>query len=216
MANDKKGKGKTLSFAFDYISMILYFDTETSGLHPGQICQLSYILQSGNEVTPKNIFFTVDYVEYGALSVHGFSVEKLKSLSNGKRFSDCFYEIEKDFKNADLIVSHNTSFDFSFMRAEYERLDKPFIYKDSFCTMKKTTSLCKLKRSCGVAYKYPKLSELCAFLGISDKEILTTCSRLFGANVGYHDARFDTTAVYLAVNKGARNYVEFDCLKDFL
>ena len=144
------------------------------------------------------------------------SVERLKSLSNGKRFSDCFYEIEKDFSTADLIVSHNTSFDFSFMRAEYERLNKTFIYKDSFCSMKKTTTLCKLKRSCGVAYKYPKLSELCSFLGITDNEVLTACKGLFGANVGYHDARFDTTAVCLAVNKGVGTYTEFDVLKDFL
>lgn len=196
--------------------MVLYFDTETSGLHPGQICQLSYVMQSGDKITAKNFFFTVDYVEYGALSVHGFSVERLRTLSKGKRFADCFNEIDNDFSTADLIVSHNTSFDFSFMRTEYERLGKDFIYKDSFCTMKKTTPLCKLKRSCGVAYKYPKLNELCLFLGVSDFEIIETCKTLFGANVSYHDSRFDTTAVYLAVNKGVLKYSEFDILKEKL
>ena len=196
--------------------MILYFDTETSGLHPGQICQLSYIMQSGDKTTAKNFFFAVDYVEYGAFSVHGFSVDKLKRLSGGKRFIDCFKEIEQDFLSADLVVSHNTAFDFSFMRAEYERVMAVFKYKNSFCTMKKTTPICKFTRSCGVAYKYPKLSELCSFLMITDNEIFEKCKALFGANVGYHDARFDTTAVYLASLKGMEKYLEFNLLKESL
>lgn len=196
--------------------MVLYFDTETSGLHPGQICQLSYVMQSGDKITAKNFFFTVDYVEYGALSVHGFSVERLRTLSKGKRFADCFNEIDNDFSTADLIVSHNTSFDFSFMRAEYERVGKIFTFNESFCTMKKCTPVCKLPRSSGVGYKYPKLNELCAFFGISDADILRTSQSFFGANVDYHDARFDTSAVYLAVNVGIKKRSEFDAVKEFL
>ena len=76
--------------------MILYLDTETTGLRPGQICQISYIMQTKNSVVAKNMFFTVDSVEYGAYSVHGFSVEKLKELSKGKRFEDCVLEIKED------------------------------------------------------------------------------------------------------------------------
>lgn len=182
--------------------MILYFDTETSGLHPGQICQLSYIMQSKKETIAKNFFFTVDNVEYGAYMVHGFSLEILFKLSKGKRFSYFIKEIETDFKNADLVVSHNTAFDFMFMRAEYERLGLDFIVKAEFCSMKKMTPVCKLNRSSGVGYKYPKLSELCAYFGITDREISITSEKLFGKSADYHDARFDTTAVYLAINHG--------------
>ena len=102
--------------------MILYFDTETTGLHPGQICQLTYILQDKNGVKAKNFFFSVDYVEFSAQMVHGFSKEKLFVLSNGKTFSDHFEEIKSDFESADLVVAHNVSFDFSFMRKEFERM----------------------------------------------------------------------------------------------
>lgn len=194
--------------------MILIFDTETTGLYPGNVCQLSYIMQNKNGLQAKNFFFTVDKVEYSAFLVHGLSVEKLKTLSNGKRFRDFFYEIESDFSLADLVVSHNTDFDFMFMRSEYENLCKDFIINDSFCTMKKSVPICKLPRKTGASYKYPKLSELCAFLDITDEDILSKTLQIFGEGACYHDARFDTTALFLALNKGIK--LDYYNLKDKL
>lgn len=196
--------------------MIIYFDTETTGLNPGQICQLSYVMQTENSLQTRNFFFSVDSVDYSAFLVHGFSVEKLRILSGGKKFQDYVDIIEQDFANADLIVAHNTAFDFMFMRAEFDRLGKVFSIKNEFCSMKKTTPLCKLTRSKGVGYKYPKLSELCKFLDIRDFQIKNAQEKLFGEETDYHDARFDTTAVFLAVNECMKTYEEFDCLKEFL
>ncbi len=184
--------------------MIIYFDTETSGLHPGQICQLSYVMQSGDELLSRNFFFTVDQVDYSAFLVHGFSVEKLKALSCGKRFSDYIDQIEKDFSSADLVVAHNISFDTMFMSAEFERLNKEFCVREKFCSMKNSTALCKLPRSSGRGYKYPKLSELCTFFDIDNINIQNATERIFGTKTGFHDARFDTTALFLALNKGMR------------
>ncbi len=195
--------------------MILYFDTETTGLHPGQICQLSYILQDEFGIKSKNFFFSVDYVELTAQMVHGFSKEKLFFLSKGKTFADNFEEIKADFESADLVVAHNVSFDFSFMRKEFERMDEVFKCKNEFCSMKKTTPICKLKRSSSNGYKYPKLSELCLFLGITDEQIQNSNVKLYGESVGFHDARFDTTALYLAVNKMIENQIFID-LKNYL
>ena len=76
--------------------MILYLDTETTGLYPGNICQLSYAMQDKSGVRAKNMFFSVDKVDYGAYLVHGFSVAKLKTLSKGLRFADRFDEINAD------------------------------------------------------------------------------------------------------------------------
>ncbi len=195
--------------------MIIYFDTETTGLYPGQICQLSYLLQSKEKVVAKNFFFSVDAVEYSAYLVHGFSKEILEELSCGKKFCDHFLEIKKDFESADLIVAHNTNFDFSFMRKEYERLNQIFFVKNEFCSMKKFTPVCKLQRKSGVGYKYPKLNELCLFLGISEKDIDNTATKLFNANSAFHDARFDASALYLAVNKGLEQDY-FKELEEFL
>ena len=193
--------------------MILYFDTETTGLHPGQICQLSYILQTKEKVIGKNFFFTVDYVEPSAQMVHGFSKQKLEFLSNGKRFADYFEQIRRDFESADLVVSHNVAFDFSFMRTEYERLNQIFKVKNEFCSMKKATPICCLKRSSGNGYKYPKLQELCSFTDVSDSEIQKIVKDFYGQDIGFHDARFDTIAVYLCVNKLIQKDVfgELDC-----
>ena len=54
------------------------------------------------------------------------------------------------------------------------------------------------------AYKYPKLSELCSHFGIENAHISNALLQVFGANADFHDARFDTTACLLAVNKGFR------------
>jgi len=196
--------------------MILYFDTETTSLRPGQICQLSYVMQEGISLRARNLFFTVDSMDYSAYAVHGFSLEKLSVLSNGKRFEDYIDIIEQDFACADLIVSHNTAFDFMFMRAEYERLGKVFAPKKEFCSMKKFTPICKLPKNRGEGYKYPKLSELCEFLHISNQKISDASQKIFGANAGFHDARFDTTAVVLALNAGVKEVVELEEIKNYL
>lgn len=196
--------------------MILFFDTETTGLRPGQICQLSYVMQSGECLTARNLFFTVDFMEKSAQAVHGFSLEKLALLSGGKRFCDHVDIIEKDFSSADLVIAHNTAFDFSFMRAEFERLNKIFSVKREFCSMKKSVPICKLIRASSGAYKYPKLSELCAHFKIDNQFISDALYKVFGASAGFHDARFDTTAVLLAINKGIREFDEYKEIREFL
>ena len=196
--------------------MILYFDTETTGLRPGNICQLSYILQRGSAIKPKNFFFTVDFVEMSALAVHGFSVPLLKKLSGGKRFSDCIDEIEEDFNLADVIVAHNTAFDFSFMRKEFENANRFFNSEKGFCTMKNSVTFCKLFRTNHKGYKYPKLSELCEKLGIEDSDIERFSEETFDAECGFHDARFDTSALFLAFNKGVSCIEKFKEIEKFI
>ena len=196
--------------------MILYFDTETSGLRPGNICQLSYVMQDKEEVKAKNFFFTVDYVEAGALSVHGFSVDFLRSVSNGKRFEYFIKEIKEDFERADLVVSHNTSFDFMFLSQEFIRCDEALYLKDHLCSMKKSTPLLGLRRSNSAGYKYPKLSELCAYFEISDVEIAKKVEEMFGEKTSFHDARFDTVAVYLCLNESLINHGDYFGIGEYL
>lgn len=188
--------------------MILYFDTETTGLRPGKICQLSYVMQQGDSVIPKNFFFKVGYVEPSAVAIHGFTTEILENLSGGKIFEDFAEEIQNDFASADLVVAHNFEFDRMFMSFEFDCIPDKFFYKQSFCSMKKFTPICKLLRSDNVRYKYPKLSELCEFFEIYPYDISRRMSELYGAATGAHDARYDTVALYLAMNKGAKYFEE--------
>ena len=96
----------------------------------------------------------------------------------------------------------NFNFDFSFMRTEFERCGRVFTYKESFCSMKSMTPVCKLQRANGIGYKYPKLSELLCYFDIPDSLVFETTKKLFGETTGAHDARFDTVAVCLAMNFG--------------
>ena len=189
--------------------MIIYFDTETTGLRPGHICQLSYILRDSFGFTTKNYFFSVDEVEYSAYLVHGFSVAKLRELSGGKRFADFAKEIAKDFALADVIVAHNVDFDLSFLRAEFLEAGVPFTYKNAFCSMKTAVPVCKIMRSSGKGYKYPKLTEFALFSGITEGEAFAKEKEWFATLSHVHDARFDTTLLAMCVENAMVNSEEF-------
>ena len=185
--------------------MIIYFDTETTGLTPGRIVQLSYIIENEGKVTPKNFFFAVEYVPPEVVAVHGFTAEKLAVLSGGKTFSDCIDEIEEDFSKADYIVAHNVSFDVKFLQAEFSYQDRIFKYNNVLDTMKYFCPICKLQRTHHKGYKYPKLVELTEFLEIYPYDVSRETINLYGNATSFHDARCDTVAVYLIAKKGA-NY----------
>ena len=189
--------------------MILYLDTETTGLYPGEICQLTYIMQTKEEVTKKNFFFLVNEMPKVAEMVHGFSLERLKVLSGGKDFSFHLEEIKEDFSKANVIVAHNFNFDHSFLRETFSRLGETFCFNQSFCSMKAFTPICKLTRANSKGYKYPKLNELCEFFGLTEEIVAKNTFEFFNENLLGHDARFDTMALYLAVNKAfERGYLE--------
>ena len=183
--------------------MILFFDTETTGLIPGRIIQLSYVMQSETETTAKNFFFAVEYIEPSAVAVHGFT------------FSCDIDEIYGDFSSADLIVAHNVKFDISFMIAEFCYQDRRFRYKQEFDTMKFFTDVMKLPRENHAGYKYPKLSELIGFLDIYPYDVTRKTAELFSVcGVGGHDARYDTAALYLAFNEGAKHIGDLAEIKE--
>ena len=193
--------------------MILFFDTETTGLRPGKICQLAYIMKDNEKVEAKNFFFSVPYVEPSALVVHGFTKEKLEVLSGGKIFEDFADEIQNDFLSADVVCAHNFAFDHSFLSAEYTYLGGLFKYKESFCSMKKFTPICKLLRTSSYGYKYPKLTELCEFYDVYPYDVSKATRDIFKFDGAFHDARYDTTALYLAVSEGIKK--EKDIAKFF-
>lgn len=179
--------------------MVLFFDTETTGLKPGKIAQLSYIIYSDGSVCGKNFYFAVDYVEPSAQAVHGLSKEKLFALSGGKVFSDHADEIYDDFAAANVLVAHNAPFDISFMRAEFSYIDRLFSYQGVFDTMRYFTDIIKLPRLHSTHFKFPKLSELKDYAEVYDYDVTRFVMKNFGDGAAfYHDARFDTAAMYLS------------------
>jgi DNA polymerase-3 subunit epsilon len=186
---------------------LLFFDTETTSIKPGSICQLSYItVDAGVKpqiTTGKNFFFTVDEMDPSAEEIHGFSLEKLYELSNGQYFEDLVPDFFDDFVNADFVIGHNVNFDVRFLRHELSSLGEDFNPRNVFCTMAYYRDICKIKKSNG-EIKNPKLSEVIDWLNISTEKIAETSEKLFEGSGNYHDARFDTAATYLTVIEGLK------------
>ena len=81
---------------------VVILDTETTGFEAksNQIAQLAYLVIIDGQVEfKKNFFFTVDKMDKGAENTHGFSIEKLKLLSEGRRFCHHAREIFEDFNS---------------------------------------------------------------------------------------------------------------------
>ena len=186
---------------------LLFFDTETTSIKPGSICQLSYItVDAGVKpqvTTGRNFFFTVEEMDPSAEEVHGFSLEKLYDLSNGQYFEDLVMDFIDDFKEADFIIGHNVNFDVRFLKHELDVLGDEFNPKNTFCTMAYYKDICRITKANG-DIKNPKLSEVIEWLNISKKQITDTADRLFEGSGNYHDARFDTAATYLTVIEGLK------------
>lgn len=181
--------------------MIIYFDTETTGLKPGRIVQLSYIIEDQGEITAKNFFFAVDYVPPEVVAIHGFSAERLKVLSNGLTFFDHIDEIYEDFCAADVVISHNVGFDLKFIASEFRNCGKSFPEVKTFDSMQYYKYVCQIQ-SGKYGLKFPKLTEVQSFLHITDRMVDNNIKKWFGINnINAHDARFDTTLLFMIVDE---------------
>ena len=184
---------------------LIVFDTETTSLKPGQICQLAYLMVDGEDIQGKNMFFSVDEMSEGSQEVHGMSMEMLEELSQGERFEDRAREIFEDFSNAQMLVGHNVSFDERFIRAEFERLNMALPKIRTFCTMNYFTGDMMMKRKFPTGRpKPPKLIELKEFFSIEDGDIEKNSASWFGGGEIAHDARFDTAMTYMCLKEGAK------------
>lgn len=186
---------------------LLIFDTETTSLKPGHICQLSYITIDAStkpqQTVGKNFFFTVEEMDPSAEAVHGFSLEKLYELSNGLYIEDRLEEFLKDFEEADFVIGHNVNFDVRFLKLELEAMCIDYEPRNVFCTMQYYKDICRIPKANG-EIKNPKLEEVINFLGITKEQISQKANELFQGSGDYHDARFDTTATYLLIIEGMK------------
>lgn len=180
----------------------IFLDTETTGFVPGQIAQLTYIIEENKKlVEVKNYFFTVETMGRQAQQVHKFSIEKLRELSHGKRFENLVSEIDNDMKDA-VFIAHNVKFDRKFVEVEFNRLNKELGVKKYFCTMEYFKDILKIPAKRGKGYKNPRVEEVMEFYNINPDKVLDKTKKLFECDqVSLHDARYDTVAVYMCCLK---------------
>lgn len=90
--------------------------------------------------------------------IHGITTER--ALAEGGPIGQVLRELSLAVEKADVLVAHNLKFDERILSAEYIRNNLPLPFGDQkrFCTMERTTDLCRLPGSRG--YKWPSLSQL--------------------------------------------------------
>ena len=154
--------------------MILFFDTETTGLPKDfnapasdtdnwpRLVQLSYIVSDfyGNQIyTCNEIIKPIDYtIPQASSDIHNITTGIAKN--RGSLISDVFELFLIHVKRVDVIVAHNLAFDQKIISSELVRLgiDNPLELKKRICTMKISTDFCEIPGTKG--YKWPRLEEL--------------------------------------------------------
>lgn len=186
---------------------ILFYDTETTGFFnkktpwndPSQphVVQLAAVLddENGRTVSCMNVLVDcgVDVPE-AAFNVHG--VDREMTTKYGLEPVDALGMFEQILSKAELIVAHNVEFDHTQMGIMYSRHKPEEIVPlngiKTFCTLLKTTPICKIPATFKGKgpYKWPSLDE--AYRILVDQEGFS----------GAHDALKDVNAcraVYYAL-----------------
>ena len=118
------------------------FDTETTGLEPGHILQLAFVVVRGNGEVLE------DYTTYvkrrfwrpgplGAHHVHGITRRHLRS---GVAIGEALDRLEQACSGA-LPVAHNAAFDLTFLRTESDRLGRQLRMEPTLCSLRLSRSL---------------------------------------------------------------------------
>lgn len=149
---------------------ILVFDCETTGLinykthkYP-HIVQLSWITY--NEYKENNYIIRPEIpIPVESSNIHKITQEIADK--QGIPIQEAIILFLKDFRNANIIIAHNLSFDLTVLKKECERnhISIPTAFKTYYCTMKNSIDLCRIEMKSTrnpdeTYFKYPKLIEL--------------------------------------------------------
>lgn len=171
---------------------VIVFDTETTGLPVDQNAPLSdsakwpYIIQLSFMVFDTDSKEILEFsdciiqldpsieISPGSIAIHQITAER--SQREGIPIKVALAHLADNMSEADLIIGHNILFDKRMLMVELMRNKmKSCLYRNNtaipeYCTMKRTTDLCKLpsiNKNTGEVYnnfKYPTLTELHNYL----------------------------------------------------
>jgi DNA polymerase III epsilon subunit-like protein len=160
--------------------MVIFFDTETSGLPrdwsapAGDVANWPRLVQiawlccddSGQTLQSQQYLIKPQgfKISKSAVDVHGITTAR--ALRDGVDLAPVLTQFSVDLRTAGLVVAHNLDFDRRIVQAEFIRagLSDAFAGKQGRCTMKETAEFCKLPGKRG--WKWPSLTELhCRLFG---------------------------------------------------
>jgi len=177
------------------MSKYIVFDVETTGLPKNyniqpklfklwpHIVQFSWIVYDENKQHEKSFIIKPNNYEIPEKSVKIHNITNKDAIEKGTSLKTVLVEFMNDCNNVDYLVAHNASFDISVILAACYRTKNNVTFllnKKVICTMKSTTSICKLPGKYG--YKYPKLEELYIYL-FKDKPTVTLHNALEDAKI---------------------------------
>ena len=153
---------------------ILFFDTETTGLPKNwkapvtdidnwpRIIQMAWLItdEHGNEIDRYKSLIKPDGWRVPTEKFwtdHGYSTET--NEREGVPIKMVLNAFHADLSEANIMVSHNISFDQAVAGAEMIRLSLRFPTIRKICTKDASTDHCRIPGNYG-KYKWPKLSEL--------------------------------------------------------
>jgi DNA polymerase III subunit epsilon len=154
--------------------MLLFFDTETTGLPRNwkapvtdvnnwpRLVQIAFLLfdREGNRISEKCFIIKPEgfKIPADAARIHGITTEI--AASEGKELNSVLKEFSDSADNSNYLVAHNISFDEKIVGAELlrNRMTNFIPAKKRICTMQSTTDFCKIQGPYG--YKWPSLQEL--------------------------------------------------------
>lgn len=151
--------------------MLLFFDTETTGIINPRLVQLAALLtdNEGKEISHVNLIIRpIGFnIPENATAIHGISHEF--ASDNGVSVTSALTLFFQFMEVADLLIAHNLNYDISVIKNEIqEYFDNEITnslfnsYKNNsnnYCTMLNSTNICKIQKQNG-GYKWPKLQEV--------------------------------------------------------
>jgi DNA polymerase-3 subunit epsilon len=102
-------------------------------------------------------------------AVHGLTQEFL--LENGQPIATALDYYTSLVRQGYIICAYNAQFDTKMLRGELRRAERPDLFEQTknICLMRAATPVCRIpkKSGTGLSWKFPKLSEACAFFEIA-------------------------------------------------
>lgn len=109
----------------------IFFDTETTGLHPesgDRVVDIGCVEMVNRQLTGRHLHFYLNPerdMPDEAFRVHGLSSE---FLSDKPKFADVVDEMLEFMRGAELVI-HNAAFDVGFINAELKRCSRPLLHE---------------------------------------------------------------------------------------
>jgi DNA polymerase-3 subunit epsilon len=149
------------------VIMILFFDTETTGVrkYEAHLVQIAWVLTDVTGTVISRHCHVIRPKGYSippsATRIHGITTAA--AALNGRDLADVLRDFSRDAARAMLLVAHNMQFDFGILESNFLKagVSFPLRGKSQICTMRASTGWCQLPKLDGSrGFKYPTLAEL--------------------------------------------------------